>query len=84
MWLFLWKNTIKNVSLFRNFAENGTGCWDAGAYSVCSMQEGTTQCTYTHTSACACAFFCVVPQDIRFCHILRLRSAELLHSLQYL
>ena len=32
----------------------------------------------THTPLrAACAFFCVVPQDIRFCHILRLRSAEL-------
>ena len=30
MWLFLWKNTIVNVSLYNNYAENGTGCWNAG------------------------------------------------------
>lgn len=28
-WLFLWKNTIRNCPVFSNFAENGTGCWNA-------------------------------------------------------
>jgi hypothetical protein len=28
-WLFLWKNTIRNCPIFSNFAENGTGCWNA-------------------------------------------------------
>ena len=38
-WLFLWKNTIRNCPVFSNYAENGTGCWNAG--SNCSMWNNT-------------------------------------------
>ena len=38
-WLFLWKNTIRDCPVFENFAENGTGCWNAG--SNCRMWNNT-------------------------------------------
>ena len=30
-WLFLWEGTIRDCPVFENFAENGTGCWNAGS-----------------------------------------------------